>query len=251
VAQQLSASLALPIDLDAVCSGLGIGLRFESSDSRRRGALREHEGSMEIVVTRNHNRSSRIKGYERFTIAHELGHYFLLREADARPRRDAEYWLHEELCNRFASTLLIPPKAFEGARDPATAQELAALVNGVATRTGVTAEPAARAVVSYLRTPVAVGTFLTSAFARTNRLGFRGWWTESQPWWGGRGARRLAVYGDHPLAPVLLAMAKLSEGQIASIQLAGASSTFLRRRRGNSASFAAILEPNNHSRDGA
>jgi hypothetical protein len=217
-------------------------LCFESSGSRGRGALREREGGMEIVVMRKHKRPSPIVGHERFTVAHELGHYFLLKESNVRPRRDAEYWLYEELCNRFASTLLIPAKAFEDVREPATARELAVLVNSIATGVGVTAEPAARAVVSYLQTPVAIGTFLANPLARTNRLGFRGWWAESRPWWGRAGARRLAVYCDHPLAPVFDAMARISAGQTATVSIQGAASTFLRRRGENTASFTAVLD---------
>jgi hypothetical protein len=190
---------------------------------------------------RLHNRRAPISGHERFTIAHELGHYVLLRETQFRPRRDAEYWLGEQLCNHFASRLLIPPRLLSDISEPATAAELAAAVNEVATRAAVTAEPAARALVGCLATPVASGSFRLDPLSSTRRLGFRGWWGENREWWGGRGGRRLAVYASHPLAPVLETMRQMKSEQTANPALAGAASTFLRRRRGPHASFTALL----------
>jgi hypothetical protein len=190
---------------------------------------------------RNHDRPAPISGHERFTIAHEIAHFLILNEAHFLPRRESEYWLCEELCNRFASSVLIPPHTLSDLTEPRTAADVAAAVNVVARRAQVTAEPAARAVVGKLTTPLAIGTFRVDPLESTKRLGFRGWWAESQPWWGGRGGRRLAIYADHPLAPVLKAIEEMRRGQTASPKVAGAASTFLRRRRGRSASFAAIL----------
>ncbi len=70
-----------------------------------------------------------------------------------------------------------------------------------------------RALVACLATPVALGTFRLDPYARTGRLGFRGWWAESRAWWGARGGRRLAVYADHALAPVFARMHTMRPGQ--------------------------------------
>lgn len=220
---------------------MGVGLRVARADGSRRGALVQKGRGWEVVIMRRADRPAPISAHERFTIAHEIGHLVLLREARFRPQRQAEYWLCEELCNRFASRLLIPPHCVADIGEPSTAADVASAVNEVAKRAHVTAEPAARAVVAQFAASAAVGTFRLDPLRSTKRLGFRGWWTESQSWWGGRGGRRLAVYVDHALAPALLAMSDLTRGQTAAPELHGAAATFLRRRKGPVASFAALL----------
>jgi hypothetical protein len=190
---------------------------------------------------RSHGRCAPLSPQERFTIAHELGHYILMRDTVFRPQRDADYWLGEQLCNRFASQLLIPDSLLDKLVEPRSSRELAAAVTLVAGTASVTFEPAARAIASRLATPIAIGTFSLDPLVRTERLGFRGWWVENQAWWGARGGRRLAVYADHALAPVLRRMRSMRPGQTDSPQLEGAHSTRLRRGPGPRASFTALL----------
>lgn len=212
-----------------------------AADGRRRGALMRAGRGWEVVVTRTDARPAPISRQERFTIAHELGHYMLLHETAFRPRRDAEYWLGEELCNRFASRLLIPDCLLAHYGEPSSTTDLAATVCALADAAAVTFEPAARALASHFVTPVAIGTFRLDPLARTSRLGFRGWWVENQSWWGARGGRQLAVYADHALAPVLRRMRAMRPGQTDSLELTGAHSTRLRRAGGPRASFTALL----------
>ena len=179
--------------------------------------------------------------YERFTIAHELGHYVLMRDTTFRATREAEYWLGEDLCNRFASHLLIPDSLLVGLTEPESSRELAESVCSIARDTGVTFEPAARAIAARLSTPVAIGTFRLDPLPRTQRLGFRGWWVENRSWWGARGGRRLAVYTDHALAPVLCRMRAMAPGQTSAPAVPGARSTRLRRATGPTATFTAML----------
>jgi hypothetical protein len=190
---------------------------------------------------RHHDQPAPLGRHERFTIAHEIAHYLILNESAVLPKREAEYWLLEELCNRFASTLLIPRSLVAGISEPRSAAELADAVNSLARAAQVTAEPAARALVPNVQTPIATGTFHLDPLVSTKRLGFRGWWAENRPWWGGRGGRRLAVYVDHPLAPVLETMQAMRRGQTATPEIEGASSTLLRLRSRGTASFAAVL----------
>lgn len=185
--------------------------------------------------------SAPIAPHERFTIAHELGHHVLLHETDFRPHRRSEYWLGEQLCQHFASRLLIRPSLLKEIGEPQSATDLIAAVNQVARRAQVTAEPAARTLVEQLDSPIAIGKFLLDPNRSTERLGFRAWWTENRRWWAERGGRRLAVYLDHPLAPALTAMTRIDPGQSASPKLCGARATILRRRSQHSASFAALL----------
>jgi len=195
----------------------------------------------EVVLMRRGSLRAPIAAHERFTIAHEIGHYVLLREADFRPRRTSEYWLGEDLCQHFAASLLLRPRFLDDLRAPRDSENLLACVNALAHRAGVTAEPAARALVGELEVPAAIGTFVLDPLDSTNRLGFRGWWRENRSWWSAGGGRRLAVYVDHPLAPALREMARLPIGAGATPHLAGARSTTLRRRSHRRAVFTAIL----------
>jgi hypothetical protein len=241
LAGDLAADSDLPVDLIALCRELGVGLRVAPADGARRGALMRRGSGWEVVLMRRDSWPAPISSHERFTIAHELGHYVLLKDTAFRPRRDADYWLGESLCNHFASRLLIPQDFLAGLCEPSSSTELAAVVNAVASAAGVTHEPAARAVAAHLATPVALGTFRLDPWPSTGRLGFRGWWVENRRWWGARGGRRLAVYTDHALAPVLQRMRVMCPGQTATPDLAGAVSTLLRRRSGVAASFSALL----------
>ena len=241
MASELSATRDIPIDVVALCRELGVGLRIELADGSRRGALVRRGHGWEAVVMRGHSRPAPLNGQERFTVAHELGHYLLLKHVDFRPRREAEYWLGEEVCNHFASRLLIPARLVEGRAEPKCAAGLAEAVADLARQALVTSEPAARALVAQLQTPVALGTFLLDPLASTRRLGFRGWWVENRNWWGARGGRRLAIYADHALASVLEAMRQIGHGQTATVEVPGAAATFLRRRTSRTASFAALL----------
>jgi len=229
------------VDLTDVCRELGVGIRVVPADSERRGALAQRGSGWEVRLMRADPRPSPITPHERFTIAHELGHYVLLQEASFLPQREGEYWLGEKLCQQFAARLLIDPILLDRLPEPSTAAELMASVNWLAKRAQVTAEPAAREVVARAEGPVAVGKFLLDPLPSTRRIGFRRWWVENRSWWGGRGGRRLAVYEDHPLAPVLESMRSMARGEVAEPQVAGTVSTSLRRRGGRWASFAAIL----------
>lgn len=195
----------------------------------------------DVVLMRTDPAPKPIAAHERFTIAHEIGHYVLQQESGFRPGRRAEYWLGEDLCQHFASKLLIRHEFLAAADRCESTSDLMAAVNEVARRASVTAEPAARALIEHVPEPVAIGTFVLDPLRSTGRLGFRGWWVENRKWWARNGGRRLAVYETHPLAPVLRAMARLQPGQVGSPRLAGANETALRRRRGPRASFVALL----------
>jgi IrrE N-terminal-like domain len=203
--------------------------------------MRRNE-AWEVVLIRRGAQPAPVSPQERFTIAHELAHYLLLTKTHFRPRRTREYWLGEELCNHFAARLLIPHNVLSEVAEPTTAAELVEGINHIARSTCVTAEPAARALIPMLSTPSAAGSFLLDPLTSTKRLGFRGWWVENIPWWGAGGGRRLAISRDHELAPVLKAMGEMRPNQAIAPSVRGASSTFLRRRRGVLASFAAVLD---------
>ncbi len=88
--------------MTALCRELGVGLRVARADGARRGALMRAGSGWEVVLMRRHRRPAPISPHERFTVAHELGHWVLARRSSFRIEREADYWLGEELCNRFA-----------------------------------------------------------------------------------------------------------------------------------------------------
>lgn len=100
-----------PVDLELVAFATGLSIRREDPNSFE-GALTRIRGQAQgVVVVR---RGSRGWGRERFTIAHEIGHYVLPRHGSIvcggegmmlRSRAGDE---HEVAANRFAAELLLP-----------------------------------------------------------------------------------------------------------------------------------------------
>lgn len=108
---------SLPVSIDALVDAIGIKVRFEALESHVSGFLYVKNYNAAIVVNADHP-SNR----QRFTIAHELGHFIL--HADAREdifidEKIAVYrrafrntratdFKKEKEANRFAAELLMP-----------------------------------------------------------------------------------------------------------------------------------------------
>lgn len=103
----------LPIDVEGLCESLGILVNYVDFSSIERkvgkkisGAIQKDGGNYTILVNEDES-DVRI----RFTIAHELGHYFLHVKDDPRKilvsfRRDQS--ARETAANKFAAELLMP-----------------------------------------------------------------------------------------------------------------------------------------------
>jgi hypothetical protein len=52
--------------------------------------------------------NDKVSPWERFLIAHELGHYFLSELRVPKPLGSREYWETEKICDTFARRLLLP-----------------------------------------------------------------------------------------------------------------------------------------------
>lgn len=77
--------------------------------------LIRNRGSHEIVMYRRPQENvSRAR--RRFTLAHEIAHFWIDAKFGFRPSRKAEYWQLEELCDRFAVALLIDDATIREAR---------------------------------------------------------------------------------------------------------------------------------------
>lgn len=101
-----------PLDIRAVVKLLGIKLSIEPLDNDISGYLSEDSGVWSIAVNSLHHPRR-----QRFTIAHELGHYFLHRHhqqsfVDKKLFRNGDSNHMETEANRFAGDILMPEDLF-------------------------------------------------------------------------------------------------------------------------------------------
>nr|WP_325295139.1 ImmA/IrrE family metallo-endopeptidase [uncultured Oscillibacter sp.] len=108
----------IPIDVEGLCDSLGIKIHyvdFSSIEGKVKkeisGAIQKNGDTYTILVNEN---ESDVRA--RFTIAHELGHYFLHVKNDSRQivtsfRRDQSP--RETAANKFAAELLMPKKLIQ------------------------------------------------------------------------------------------------------------------------------------------
>ena len=105
----------LPIDVEGLCDSLGITINYVDFSAIEgkvgkeiSGAIKKNGETYTILVNED---ESDVRA--RFTIAHELGHYFLHVKNDSRQivtsfRRDRSH--RETAANKFAAELLMPKK---------------------------------------------------------------------------------------------------------------------------------------------
>ncbi|HGZ7313006.1 TPA: ImmA/IrrE family metallo-endopeptidase [Vibrio parahaemolyticus] len=102
-----------PLDLPSLCHVLGIGIRYVPLGNNISGKL-HHDGSRWLINVNSLHHPRR----QRFTIAHELGHYFLHRDSqdsyeDATFHRGKNYTKKELEADNFAGALLMPKDEFK------------------------------------------------------------------------------------------------------------------------------------------
>tara|TARA_R110000744_G_scaffold73919_5_gene147751 strand:+ start:2426 stop:2959 length:534 start_codon:yes stop_codon:yes gene_type:complete len=103
----------LPIDLQALCRLLGIGIQYTPLEDNASGKL-SHDGDRWMIHVNSLHHPRR----QRFTIAHELGHYFLHRDSqrgyeDTTFHRGKRYTKTELEADNFAGALLMPKDEFK------------------------------------------------------------------------------------------------------------------------------------------
>jgi IrrE N-terminal-like domain len=111
-ATRLSCANDTPVDVVQVLRDLGLGLRFVHL-SELHGSLERTDAGWEVIVPRREfmdESPTHLTARERFTIAHEIGHYLVEARFRARPRNRAEYWELERVCQEFAASLLMPQR---------------------------------------------------------------------------------------------------------------------------------------------
>ncbi|BAY93792.1 MULTISPECIES: ImmA/IrrE family metallo-endopeptidase [unclassified Tolypothrix] len=111
-----SYKLAIPVDLNLIAEQEGIFIRKEALEDNVSGMLVIKDEQSVIVVNVKHHPNR-----QRFTIAHELGHYFLHRKLASiffdesllffRDEKSAQGTKFQEIeANTFAAELLMPEK---------------------------------------------------------------------------------------------------------------------------------------------
>lgn len=107
VAGEITKHRAIPIDVLELCSQLGVRIA-RHPDAKKKALLIQAKSGPEIRLPSNTSVEHRMSPFERFLVAHELGHYLLAQKFSAAPLGKSEYWQHEALCDWFASILLLP-----------------------------------------------------------------------------------------------------------------------------------------------
>lgn len=106
-----------PVPIDAIIAEIGLPLIYEPLDDNISGYIERTDGTYKIVVNSNHARTR-----QRFTAAHELGHYVFHRDLLGEGVGDNRAYrtegtrlananirpLHERQANSFAANVLMP-----------------------------------------------------------------------------------------------------------------------------------------------
>ena len=118
--------LRLPVDLEALASTRGISIRaIDSSEAGVSGMLLRHGDTFGILYATNIPN----RGYQRFSIAHELGHYFIDGHLDHIPFDENRHVsragfvsndAYEREADYFAAGLLMPSSLISGVIDRTT-----------------------------------------------------------------------------------------------------------------------------------
>ena len=102
-----------PVDVFGLANALGIEVTEKFLDDERSGCIEKGQNGYIITVNKSHSPAR-----QRFTVAHELGHYIfhgdLIEQGtikDDKLYRDARVGgIHEAQANKFAANLLMPDK---------------------------------------------------------------------------------------------------------------------------------------------
>lgn len=108
-ARELNPSRSWPVDVARLARTLGLTIYVtKSSESGGATHLRISECPAIVIVTNARQEEALRTNFNRFSLAHEIGHWVIWRRFGYIPGGDKEYWEHERLCNEFAANLLVP-----------------------------------------------------------------------------------------------------------------------------------------------
>jgi len=112
MASDLAANAKSPVEIRTICDRLGIPVKraiaVNDRQTMKRAFLHQSGDITEIVLPKTTADAVRLNRWEKFLIAHELGHYFLSKFRVPKPLGSREYWEVEKVCDTFARRLLLP-----------------------------------------------------------------------------------------------------------------------------------------------
>jgi IrrE N-terminal-like domain len=100
------------VDVLGVCARLGVGMTRSPHVTRAHARIANSGGKPTILLAADASSQS-LSSWDRFLVGHELGHFILYTEHNAKPLGKSEYWKHEALCDAFARWLLVPATALQ------------------------------------------------------------------------------------------------------------------------------------------
>lgn len=226
-AARLAVGRALPLDLGALLAEFRIGLEPTTTVRHSpHGHLRRAGGSWRIGVD-----PEATIARQRFTIAHELGHYLVAARIGYRPGSVREYWSLEAECQAFAAALLSPPDAVAAVLrpPPECASQIAAAIDHLASSTGLALEAAARRIVEALEGPHLVAALEGPGGWPDGKGPARVAWAHATGSWPvvRRGER---IRRGHLLADLALTAKTLGVGDAASAAVGLGGDTWIERR---------------------
>jgi uncharacterized protein DUF955 len=208
-AEDLLDGRALPLNLMSLANELGLGVRRRRLTTRDapHGELIREGPSWRIVVN-----ASTSATRQRFTIAHEIGHYIVEARTQFRPTSNREYWMLESVCHRFAAELLAPRDVVEQVITDSyeLPSGLFTAIDALIERVDISLEAAVTRIVDVAPSPLSIGAIRLPAMDGAYRPGSILWLHESQPWLAqGRGQK---IRKDNPLRNLTVVALSLPVG---------------------------------------
>ena len=103
-----------PVALRRICQQLGVrGIRREKLKDAKSLLVNAPADPIIILNSDQDLREKPFTNWERFLIAHEVGHLILHQRGAKPPSGRSEYWKLENLCDSFACQLLIPDEILD------------------------------------------------------------------------------------------------------------------------------------------
>lgn len=148
-AGKLAASPAA--DILALCNRLGVKIRKTYSKDYKNASLVLAPSGYEISLPCPSRENSKFSSFQRFLLAHELGHVLLEREFSATAASEGDYWQFEELCDYFARAVLLPEAYIKSklGKTEASPRDRLGLTNFIANNTSVPWPAVAHRVVEF------------------------------------------------------------------------------------------------------
>jgi hypothetical protein len=221
-AARLSGNRPIPLDLEALVAEFRVGVVREQAE--RQGSLRRRGDLWQIAVD-----SSMAPVRQRFTIAHELGHYLVEATTGFRPTKRRDYWALESECQAFAAVLLAPEAVVReclavGGGEPGA---LFDVVIDLAARTGLSLEGAARRLIEVTGSPMAIASLRLDGRPSRRAIASIGWCH------GVHGmedvGRGRVIRRDHALWPVVTAIREVPVGACCEVNFGGGARAIVRR----------------------